>query len=344
MTRITRRDFVGGMALSLAAGTAMSPLQAAGRGLLPAYAPGADYYPPALTGMRGTHDGAYEVAHAVAREGKRFQPPGNQTDDTYDLVVLGGGLSGLAAAWYFREESGLDARILILDNHDDFGGHARQVEFNVDGRRLISYGGSQTVDGPGSFPAPAKRLLRRLGFEAGAFSQTFDADFYRKYMSAGIYFDGAAYGESRLVPNPVATMSLAVGIDRSADHAAAIRRFPVQEATRQQLIGLFTSKRSQVYEGATAEESIARMATQSYEDFVRTEHGLGDQACGILRDYMKGVATQLGADAINVVTAATFYRLPVPAIGMTMRWLSLNLSAGRLVGGIAAGLTQALTP
>ena len=166
MTRLTRRDLVGGMALSLAAGTTMSPLQAVARGFLPASALGADYYPPALTGMRGTHDGAFEVAHAVAREGKRFQPPGSQTDDTYDLVVLGGGLSGLAAAWHFREAAGLDASILILDNHDDFGGHAKQVEFNVDGRRLISYGGSQTVDGPSGFPpigktAAARARLRR---------------------------------------------------------------------------------------------------------------------------------------------------------------------------------------
>lgn len=306
------------MALSLAAGTTISPLQAAGRGLLPAIGLGADYYPPALTGMRGTHDGAFEVAHAVAREGRRFQPPGDQTDATYDLVVLGGGLSGLAAAWYFREEAGSDARILILENHDDFGGHAKQVEFNVDGRRLISYGGSQTVDGPGSFPAPAKRLLRELRFDADAFSRYFNVDFYRKHMSPGIYFDGATYGESRLVPNPIATMSLAIGIEPSGDQAAAIRRFPVQEATRQQLIGLFTGKRSYVYQGATPEESIKRMATQSYEDFVRREHGLGDEACGILRDYMKGVATQLGADAINVITAATFYRLPVPGLSPSL--------------------------
>ena len=315
MTRLTRRDLVGGMALSLAAGTTMSPLQAVARGILPASALGADYYPPALTGMRGTHDGAFEVAHAVAREGKRFQPPGSQTDDTYDLVVLGGGLSGLAAAWHFREAAGLDASILILDNHDDFGGHAKQVEFNVDGRRLISYGGSQTVDGPSGFPPSAKRLLRGLGFDANAFNRHFDLDFYRKHMRPGIYFDRAAYGESRLVPNPVATMGAAIGIDRPLDLAAAIRQFPVREATKQQLISLFTSERPTVYRGAEAEETIARMATQSYEDFVRKEHGLGDEACGILRDYMKGVATQLGADAISVITAATFYRLPVPGLG-----------------------------
>jgi flavin-dependent dehydrogenase len=64
-----------------------------------------------------------------------------------DLVVVGAGISGLAAAWFWRGVEP-DASILLLDNHDDFGGHARRVEFEVDGRRLISYGGSETLQSP----------------------------------------------------------------------------------------------------------------------------------------------------------------------------------------------------
>ena len=131
----------------------------------------------------------------------------------------------------------------------------------MDGRRLISYGGSQTVDGPSGFPASAKRLLRGLGFGAGAFSQYFDVDFYQKHMCPSIYSDGASRGESRLVPNPITTKPAAIGIERPKDHAVVIRQFPVQDATKQQLIDLFTGKRSSVYQGAGAEEAISRMAT-----------------------------------------------------------------------------------
>ena len=48
--------------------------------------------------------------------------------EAYDLIVVGGGISGLAAAYFFRKQAA-KSRILILDNHDDFGGHARRNEF-----------------------------------------------------------------------------------------------------------------------------------------------------------------------------------------------------------------------
>jgi spermidine dehydrogenase len=116
---ITRREFVNGFAASLAAGTSISPLQAASMGLLAPEAV-ADHYPPSLQGMRGDHEGSFEVSHAQAWMGRRWDRPSSQTDDTYDLVVVGGGISGLSAAWFFREKHGHDAKVLILDNHDDF--------------------------------------------------------------------------------------------------------------------------------------------------------------------------------------------------------------------------------
>ena len=56
-------------------------------------------------------------------------PPLTELDEDYDLVVVGAGLSGLAAAHFYREQRPA-ARILLLDNHDDFGGHAKRNEFN----------------------------------------------------------------------------------------------------------------------------------------------------------------------------------------------------------------------
>jgi spermidine dehydrogenase len=138
MRSITRRDFLNGTALVIASG------------LTPAAQLTSDpvSYPPALTGMRGQHPGSFEVAHAFAREGQRFGVDGVAVEESYDLVVVGGGISGLAAAWFYRRAVGSNARILVLDNHDDFGGHAKRNEFTVGSRRIIGYGGSQSIQSP----------------------------------------------------------------------------------------------------------------------------------------------------------------------------------------------------
>ena len=156
---ITRRDFLNGAALTIAAGLTPAAQLAAQPGR----------YPPALTGLRGQHDGSFETAHALAREGRKFPVDGLPIDETYDLVVVGGGISGLSAAWFYRRAKP-SARILILDNHDDFGGHAKRNEFTLDGRRIIGYGGSQSMQSPKALYSPvAKGLLRDLGVDITRF-------------------------------------------------------------------------------------------------------------------------------------------------------------------------------
>jgi spermidine dehydrogenase len=148
---ITRRDFLGGTALAIAAGlTPLDQLRAEGR-----------YYPPALTGLRGSHPGAFEVAHRLAREGETFAFEGLPVEEEYDLVVVGGGISGLAAAWFYREAFGETAKVLILENHDDFGGHAKRNEFTVGSHpMLIGYGGSEAMEAPkANFSDTVNRLL-----------------------------------------------------------------------------------------------------------------------------------------------------------------------------------------
>ena len=108
---ITRRDFlngvaigVGGVLLSSYGGQVDAALSTevltnglAGSGEF------ANYYPPTLTGMRGSHKGSFEVAHALAWQGQK--PEQYQAlDEQYDLVVVGTGMSGLAAAWYYRKK------------------------------------------------------------------------------------------------------------------------------------------------------------------------------------------------------------------------------------------------
>jgi spermidine dehydrogenase len=106
MPSITRRDFLNGTALAIAAG--LTPADQLAADL-------ARYYPPVLTGMRGQHPGSFEVAHAFARDGQRFGVDDAAAEESYDLVVVGGGISGLSAAWFYRRAVGAGARILILE-------------------------------------------------------------------------------------------------------------------------------------------------------------------------------------------------------------------------------------
>ena len=162
---ITRRDFLNGVALSTAAVSAAALstaacssqpwMMSAGQGIA------ADYYPPLLNGMRGSNAGSFEAAHALVMQEKS---PGDyqRIEDTYDLVVVGAGISGLAAAYLYRKQMGPEAKILLLDNHDDFGGHARRNEFQLDGKMLLSFGGSVNLE-QAAMPPAAYELLEEIG-------------------------------------------------------------------------------------------------------------------------------------------------------------------------------------
>jgi spermidine dehydrogenase len=163
---IPRRDFLNGFAMAAGASIAMPDSIWTDAFGLPESPFGESestttYYPPAKTGLRGSHDGSWEVAHAM-RDGKHWEAATRDTD-YYDLIVVGGGISGLAAAYFYRKQAGPKARILILDNHDDFGGHAKRNEFRSGGRLLIGYGGTQSIAGPDLYSAEAKNLFKELG-------------------------------------------------------------------------------------------------------------------------------------------------------------------------------------
>ena len=161
---LTRRDFIDGIAVTAAvaaSGRVRAAVEPSGA-IAPQDRPG--YYPPALTGMRGSHPGSFEAAHAL-RDGSSPIPRSTQIDtgESYDLIVVGGGISGLAAGYFYRAKAGADARILILDNHDDFGGHAKRNEFRLGERLVIGYGGSESLQSPKAlFSDVAKGLIAEL--------------------------------------------------------------------------------------------------------------------------------------------------------------------------------------
>lgn len=295
--KITRRDFVSGFALSLAAGTSLSPLE-----ILAQQGNGADlYYPPSLTGLRGSHPGSYEIAHAMAWGGATFSRPDAQTDNVYDLVVLGGGLSGLSAAHLYREKVGPDARILILDNHDDFGGHAKRNEFDVNGKKLLCYGGSQSIDTPGHYSQVSSQLLKDVGIDTQRFYDYFDRSYYKdRGLGNGIYFSKEAYGADSVSSN-------VTRLPGDADATKVIDSYPLSGASKAAFIRLLQSE-TDYLQDKSRDEKISLMKAMSYMDFLKNTVGVPEAVTLVLRDTIKGF-WGFGWDALSALEG---YRMGMP--------------------------------
>ncbi|MDE2463553.1 MAG: NAD(P)-binding protein, partial [Alphaproteobacteria bacterium] len=198
---IARRDFLQGAAITLAAAGTLSPELVAAAQAEQLAQNGAGYYPPTRLGMRGSHPGSYEAAHEV-RDGDFWQNAAGLVDtgETFDLVVVGGGISGLSAAHFYREAHP-KARILIIENHDDFGGHAKRNEFHVDHRMLLLNGGTMDIDSPYPYSQVANGLLNKLGVYPVELAKTCDdPEIYKsRQLKPGVYFDKETFGTDRLV-------------------------------------------------------------------------------------------------------------------------------------------------
>ena len=302
MTRhLKRRDFINGVAIG-AAGLQLSPLEAVAKGLLEPSALGADYYPPALTGMRGSVTGTYEVAHALAREGKAFAMPAEQTESTYDLVVVGGGISGLATAKFFRDRHGANSKILILDNHDDFGGHARRNELSVDGEQLIGYGGSQAIDTPSAYSKVASQLLKDIGIYVERFNRYFDQSFFEsREMGRGLYYDAATFGRRALTDNPIMDW-----YDRSNRELKRIAEAsPISESDQQAFYQLLKGGKDYL-KGKTDAEREAVLRNTSYLDFLGDYANQPESVKQILRDSWLPLEGA-GWEAISAWEAALYW-------------------------------------
>ena len=321
---IARRDFVHGA--SLAALGALIPSSLGPLNRLSAMADGnakssvlatdPATYPPTRTGMRGSHPGSFELAHAIFRDGGSIDQA-EDLEEEYDLIVVGGGISGLAAAYEYRKKFGAQSRILILDNHDDFGGHAKRNEFHQGGEMRLSWGGTMNMEFL-SFSKRVQRFLKELGVDPRKLSKKLEFDYGSSKPS--VWFDAETYGEDVLVPG----FSM---YSRNLGGLKRIDKFPLSEAARKALKEFYTSSKN-VTDGMSEGEIERLLHQTSYTDFLAQHAGLPAEA---VEFFMKSMDGYWGVQPHSLSTAE--------ALGA---WLPgshlLGKAAGRTTGSLESEL------
>jgi spermidine dehydrogenase len=292
MSKITRRNFINGTLM--AAGSSLLPFGCKRESAFDKLDP--LYYPPALTGLRGSHPGSNTHSHARAWEKKSDWGPTTRLTETYDLVVVGGGLSGLSAAYLYQQKHGKDKKVLILDNHDDFGGHAKRNEHTIDGNTRIGYGGSQSIVAPKYASKVVHDLLINIGVDTERFNSAYDRDFCkRNNLGSVTYFNKETFGEDKVVRHPYCNYPNYVEgvLPGKLSNEEAAKQAPLSQKGKEQLLRILNGGVHEI--DVPPEELRAYVRSHSYFDYLKNTLGVDDP----------GVLTMARNSALDWATSGT---------------------------------------
>ena len=278
---ITRRDFINGVSYGLAASAA--PIDFLKANDIDPYK-----YPPALTGIRGNHPGSFDHAHRLALAGGKFFDEVIDLGETNDLIVVGAGISGLSASYFYQERTSSKQKILILDNHDDFGGHAKRNEFQVNGREMLTYGGSQSIESPGSYEDVSKKLMVDLGIDVQKFYDAYDFDYFKsRGLSSSFYFNEKTYGQNKIVhnvPNYRYDINHKENI-KPENIKKVVKEMPISDQAKKEFTRLFLD-RTDFFPDMTLEEKFYYLENISYEEYLKKHHKVDEEVIGLFHTML----------------------------------------------------------
>jgi spermidine dehydrogenase len=262
------------------------------------------YYPPALTGLRGSHEGSNTHAHSQALDDKTDWGSTQRLNEEYDLIVVGGGLSGLSAAYFYQQQHGRDKKILVLDNHDDFGGHAKRNEHTVGKDTRLIFGGSQSLASPHTHSDTVLKLYQDLGVDLDRFKTAYDREFFkRNNLGAVTYFSKQRFGEDKVVRHPFCAYPWYLeGLVRpQLTHEKAVQQTPLSSRGKQQLLRILDSGLHVLK--LPKPELQEYIATHSYFDYLKNTLGVDDPAVLDMARYSCNDNSGPGTDVLTLEEA-----------------------------------------
>jgi spermidine dehydrogenase len=314
---ITRRDFLNGVALFSTGAMAGSVLNGIGlsqgalaESVAQASTSASPSYPPLLSGMRGNHDGSFEIAHKYGRNG--VADLGAVTvleNEIYDLVVVGAGISGLSAAYFYRQKNP-QAKILILDNHDDFGGHAKRNEFIYNGKTIIGYGGSQTLQEPNFYDDKVKAMLSDIGIDLDRLAAGYDQDFFKRHdLRPGLHFQKGPWKKDVVIPVDVGFFDGYIPFKKaSISLIDAVDQMPLSAAAKTEIRYLFSVNEDKLAD-MSEDKKWEYLYTTDYKKFLVEKLGIKEQEVFDLLDYCS-IDSGLPLDALPALAAMDYGTLP----------------------------------
>jgi spermidine dehydrogenase len=206
--------------------------------------------------MRGSHPGSFEAAHAL--RDRKSAGSASDTHEDYDLIVVGGGISGLAAAYFYCAQTASGSRVLILENHDDFGGHAKRNEFHFGDTLALLNGGRLAIDSPRPYSPVAVGFLKTLGIDVAALARRIEQRKFYAHLGLqdAVFFDEATFGKDQL----------AVGRG-SLPWDKFLARTPLPERARRE-IGEIETGAVDYLPGLSSEAKKQRLSQLSYRSFL----------------------------------------------------------------------------
>lgn len=300
-TGITRRDFLN--AALIGAGAALLQLPApirlfAQTNSWDGYGGIGDY-----AGSHGNTENIVRYAHSMRDGNYDVIPPDTvDTGEVFDLVVIGGGMSGLGAAFHFKKSKNRGQKCLIIENHPVFGGESKRNEFVVNGQRLIGPQGANSfvvLDDPES---SGYDIYSELGIP-----QRFN---YQKLTPADkkLYFDRTNFGFMLWYddfPNNGYFFENAAGPKWAADMWG--RNFedtPFSENVKKDFVAWRNSKKRN-YKG---EDFRRWLDTMTYKDYLEKVMGMSPEITRFV-DPVLASSIGLGSDAISAFGA---YQVAMP--------------------------------